>query len=164
MPRIPSRIPVGRDFAIPWIAVAQAGHRQLLFQIPGIPRELLRVPSRLRECRDSFLFRVFIPRHLPLKRESGKRRVFNAKTGAAFPGKTPAIPGLGNVPPPSLREGKTGSFPKNSLRCPSAPAKPFLEGLIPNPKSQIIPSKRNHAATPESSPGFLFQQGIPSCP
>uniref|UniRef100_A0A8D2M573 Guanine nucleotide-binding protein subunit gamma n=1 Tax=Zonotrichia albicollis TaxID=44394 RepID=A0A8D2M573_ZONAL len=34
-------------------------------------------------------------------------------------------------------QGKPGYFPNNFPPCPSAPAKPLLEGLIPNPESRI---------------------------
>lgn len=169
---------MGKEFAIPWIPAKSgaAGPRELLQPFSrgdGIPRGAgsLRVPSSAAGMSPFLVFS-----HLPLQQSRGnaafltlKLRGFSWECSPLCPG----IPGLGNVPP-SLCGGEQSrengiisqEFPSLSL----SPAKPFLEGLIPN-KSQIsnpiplqAPPAGNHAATPESSPGFLLQEGIPSCP
>lgn len=165
-------------------SLVRAGHWELLrplsrgrwnsqgmeFLGDGIPRgwaEPLRVPSSVAGMS---LFLVFSPPSFAFSTKSGKSHVFNTKTRAAFPGKPPpppcpGIPGLGNVSR-SRREGAEQGKRDHSPPCPR-PSKAFPGEFYPKsliPPRPKLPSAGSRADTPESSLGFLLQEGIPEFP
>lgn len=118
-------------------------------------------PPRLQECRYS-LFSVC--RHLPFQQNRGKSHVFNTKKPVRLslgklPRCVPQFQGSG-----MSEQGKRDHSP----RCPHPqprPSKAFSGEFYPKsfiPARSKLPPAGNRVDTPESSLGFLLQEGIPS--